>query len=253
MKLAEKIAVITGAASGIGFATAQLFAAEGAYVVIADRNVDAAKEAAETLIAAGGQAEAVQVDVTVADQVKALLDGVAARHGRLDILVNNAGYGFAGTVATTSVEDWDALFAVNVRGVFLGCKYAIPIFEAQGGGIIVNTASGAAIAAIPDRAAYNASKGAVAALTRAVAVDHADAKVRVNCVAPGVIETPYFADFFAKVPDAAAFRKGLEDRHIMQRLGQPSEVAKAILFLSCDDSTFCTGSTLVVDGGWTIQ
>lgn len=253
MRLAGKIAVVTGAASGIGFETAKLFAAEGAFVVVADRNAAAAETAAAEIAGSGGKAEAATADVSVEAQVKTLLDGVKSRHGRLDILVNNAGYGFAGTVADTSVEDWDALFAVNVRGVFLGCKHAVPIFEAQGGGIIVNTASGGAIVGIANRAAYTASKGAVAALTRAMAIDHAEAQIRVNCVAPGTIETPYFTEIFATSPDAAALRKGLEDRQVMGRLGRPDEIAKAILFLASDDATFCTGSTLVVDGGWTIR
>lgn len=253
MRLAGKIAVVTGSASGIGHETAKLFAAEGAHVVVADRDADAAAKVALELAANGSAAEAVAVDVSQEDQVKALLDGVKSRHGRLDILVNNAGYGFAGTVADTSVEDWDALFAVNVRGVFLGCKHAVPIFAAQGGGIIVNTASGGAIVGIANRAAYTASKGAVAALTRAMAIDHADDMIRVNCVAPGTIETPYFTEIFAKSPDAAALRKGLEDRQVMGRLGRPEEIARAILFLASDDATFCTGSTLVVDGGWTIR
>ncbi|EEX12548.1 SDR family oxidoreductase [Salipiger thiooxidans] len=253
MRLAGKIAVVTGSASGIGHETAKLFAAEGAHVVVADRDADAAAKVALELAADGAAAEAVAVDVSQEDQVKALLDGVKSRHGRLDILVNNAGYGFAGTVADTSVEDWDALFAVNVRGVFLGCKHAVPIFAAQGGGIIVNTASGGAIVGIANRAAYTASKGAVAALTRAMAIDHADDMIRVNCVAPGTIETPYFTEIFAKSPDAAALRKGLEDRQVMGRLGRPEEIARAILFLASDDATFCTGSTLVVDGGWTIR
>lgn len=253
MRLADKIAVVTGAASGIGFETAMLFADEGALVIVADRNEDAAEAVAADLRRAGGKAEAALVDVAEEAQVKALLDGVAERHGKLDILVNNAGYGIAGSVVNTTVEDWDALFHVNVRGVFLGCKHAIPIFERQGGGVIVNTSSGGAIVAIANRAAYTASKGAVAALTRAMAVDHADANVRVNCVAPGTIETPYFTEIFANSDDAAALRKGLEDRQVMGRLGKPSEIAKAILFLSCDESSFCTGSTMVVDGGWTIR
>ncbi|MAU44305.1 MAG: short-chain dehydrogenase [Yangia sp.] len=253
MRLAGKIAVVTGSASGIGHETAKLFAAEGAHVVVADRDADAAAKVALELAADGAAGEVVAVDVSQEDQVKALLDGVKSRHGRLDILVNNAGYGFAGTVADTSVEDWDALFAVNVRGVFLGCKHAVPIFAAQGGGIIVNTTSGGAIVGIANRAAYTASKGAVAALTRAMAIDHADDMIRVNCVAPGTIETPYFTEIFAKSPDAAALRKGLEDRQVMGRLGRPEEIARAILFLASDDATFCTGSTLVVDGGWTIR
>lgn len=253
MKLADKIALITGAGSGIGHETAKAFAAEGATVIVADRNAAAADAVVGELIAAGAAATACVVDVSDEAQVKAMVALAVDTYGRIDILVNNAGYGIAGTVATTSLEDWRALMAVNVDGVFLGCKHVIPVMEAQGGGCIVNTASGGAIVAIYDRAAYTASKGAVAALTRAMAVDHADANIRVNCVAPGTIETPYFKEIFAKSPDAAGLRDLLEKRQVMKRLGRPDEIAKAILFLASDDASFVTGSTLVADGGWTIH
>ncbi|NDV87907.1 SDR family oxidoreductase [Aurantimonas aggregata] len=253
MKLAGKVAIITGSGSGIGQETARLFMAEGAVVVVADRDEAAAERVAAELTAAGGTASAIPVDVSVEAEVAAMVATCVERYGRLDILVNNAGYGIAGTVVDTAVADWDALFSVNVRGVFLGCKHAIPVMERQGGGAIVNTASGGAIVGIYDRAAYTASKGAVAALTRAMAMDHAESKIRVNCVAPGTIETPYFTKIFANSPDAAGLRKLLEDRQVMQRLGQPVEIARAILFLACDDSSFSTGSTLVADGGWTIR
>ena len=150
-----------------------------------------------------------------------MIEAAVAAHGCLDILVNNAGYGIAGTVVTTSEADWDALMAVNVKGVFFGCKYAIPVMEKQGGGAIVNTASGAAHVGIVNRAAYVASKGAVDALTRAMATDHALTGIRINAVAPGTIETPYFAEIFAKSPNAAGLRRGLEMRQAMERLGKP--------------------------------
>jgi len=193
------------------------------------------------------------VDVTREMEVKALIEGTAEKYGRLDILVNNAGYGFAGTVVNTTEEQWDALMAVNVKGVFFGCKYAIPIMEKQGGGSIVNTASTVAIVGITDRAAYVASKGAVAALTRAMALDHVKANIRVNCVAPGTIESPYFTEIFAKAENAAELRRSLEQRQAMERLGKPIEIARAILFLASDESSFCTGTTLVADGGWTAR
>jgi len=198
MRLAGKIAIITGAGSGIGEETAKLFAQEGATVIVADRAGDVASRVAEEIVASGGKAFPATVDVTREMEVKALIEGTAEKYGRLDILVNNAGYGFAGTVVNTTEEQWDALMAVNVKGVFFGCKYAIPIMEKQGGGSIVNTASTVAIVGITDRAAYVASKGAVAALTRAMALDHVKANIRVNCVAPGTIESPYFTEIFAK-------------------------------------------------------
>jgi len=249
MKLAGRIAIITGAGSGIGHEAAKLFASEGASVVVADRNAEAATRVAAEI---GGKATSYHVDVSKEAEVKAMIDAVVAAHGRLDILVNNAGFGFAGTVVTTSETDWDALMAVNVKGVFFGCKYAIPQMEKQGGGVIVNTASAVANVGITDRAAYVASKGAVAALTRAMAIDHVAAKIRINCVAPGTIESPYFAKILSG-PDGAELRRGLEQRQAMERLGQPIEIARAMLFLASDDASFCTGTTLVADGGWTAR
>jgi NAD(P)-dependent dehydrogenase (short-subunit alcohol dehydrogenase family) len=253
MRLAGKIAIITGAGSGIGHEAAKLFAQEGASVIVADRDLASAERVAAEIAGAGGKAAPHKVDVSKEAEVKALVDKAVADHGRLDILVNNAGFGFAGTVVNTSEADWDALMAVNVKGVFFGCKHAIPVMERQGGGVIVNTASAVANIGITDRAAYVASKGAVAALTRAMAIDHVAAKIRINCVAPGTIESPYFAEIFAKSPNAAELRRGLEQRQAMERLGQPVEIARAMLFLASEDSSFCTGTTLIADGGWTAR
>ena len=253
MRLKDKISIITGAGSGIGREAALLFAREGAFVVVADRDETAAGRVRDEIAAASGRASAFVVDVTVAEQVRTMIESTAETYGRVDILVNNAGYGFAGTVVETSDEDWDAIMGVNVKGVFFGCKYAVPVMERQGGGSIVNTASAVSRVGIPDRAAYCATKGAVAALTRAVAIDHVAAGIRVNCVAPGTIDSPYFAEIFAKSPDAAAIRAGLEARQAMGRLGRPAEIANAMLFLASDESSFCTGSTLFADGGWTAK
>ncbi|MDR6874215.1 NAD(P)-dependent dehydrogenase (short-subunit alcohol dehydrogenase family) [Bosea sp. BE125] len=252
MKLAGKIAIITGGGSGIGHEAAKLFAAEGSVVIVADRDGAAAERVATEIERVSGKATAYTVDVSKEAEIKAMIDRVVADHGRLDILVNNAGFGFAGTVVTTSETDWDALMAVNVKGVFFGCKHAIPVMEKQGGGVIVNTASAVANVGITDRAAYVASKGAVAALTRAMAIDHVAAKIRINCVAPGTIESPYFAKILSG-PDGAELRRGLEQRQAMERLGQPVEIARAMLFLASDESSFCTGTTLVADGGWTAR
>jgi meso-butanediol dehydrogenase/(S,S)-butanediol dehydrogenase/diacetyl reductase len=252
MKLAGKIAIITGGGSGIGHEAAKLFAAEGAVVIVADRDGAAAERVAAEIKSNSGKATAHTIDVSKEAEIKAMIDRVVADHGRLDILVNNAGFGFAGTVVTTSEADWDALMAVNVKGVFFGCKYAVPVMEKQGGGVIVNTASAVANVGITDRAAYVASKGAVAALTRAMAIDHVAAKIRINCVAPGTIESPYFAKILSG-PDGAELRRGLEQRQAMERLGQPVEIARAMLFLASDESSFCTGTTLVADGGWTAR
>ena len=252
MKLSERIAIVTGGGSGIGHETCRLFAQEGATVIIADKNLASAEAVAGEISENGGTAAAMAVDVASEEQVRAMIDRAATDYGRLDILVNNAGYGFAGTVVTTSEEDWDALMAVNVKGVFFGCKHAIPLMEQNGGGAIVSTASAAANIGIHDRAAYVASKGAVASLTRAMAIDHVDAGVRVDAVAPGTISSPYFEKILSG-PDAAELRRGLEERQAMNRLGQPFEIAQAILWLSSDDASFCTGTVLVVDGGWTAR
>jgi meso-butanediol dehydrogenase / (S,S)-butanediol dehydrogenase / diacetyl reductase len=250
MRLKGKIAIITGAGSGIGAATARVFVAEGATVVLADKNFSTAKAVATEL---GQNASALEVDVSKGPSVKAMIDGTVARFGRLDILFNNAGYGITGSVVETSEDDWDALMSVNIRGVFLGCKYAIPHMIRQGGGAIVNTASTTSVAGIKDRAAYVTSKGAVAAMTRAMALDHVESNIRINCVGPGTIETPYFTKIFAESTDPKALRTALEVRQPMNRLGRPEEIAKAVLFLASDDASFCTGSTLFADGGWTAR
>ena len=253
MRLRDKTAIITGAGSGIGREAAILFAAEGAKVLVADRHMAAAERVVAEIKNAGRVASPYRVDVTREAEVEAMITACVAQFGRLDILVNNAGYGFAGTVVNTSEADWDALMAVNVKGVFFGCKHAIPVMEKQGGGAVVNTASTVSVVGITDRAAYVASKGAVAALTRAAALDHVHSNIRVNCVAPGTIESPYFTEIFRKSNDAAQLRRSLEERQAMNRLGQPIEIARAMLFLASDEASFCTGSMLTADGGWTAR
>ncbi len=248
MRLENKIALITGAAAGIGKATAELFVREGAKVVIADRDGAAASAVAQAL---GEAAVAVTVDVSVGPQVKRMMDEAVARFGRLDILVNNAGYGIRGDVVTTAEEDWDALMDVNLKGVFLCSKYAVPHMIAQGGGAIVNTSSTVASVGIPDRVAYVASKGGVAALTRAMALDHAADHIRVNSVAPGTIWSSYYEKMVETHEDPETFIARLKARAPTNRWGEPHEIASAILWLASDDSSFATGSAVTIDGGWT--
>ncbi len=250
MRLKSKVALITGGGSGIGRATAKLFAAEGAIVVIVDKNAAAVEAVAAEI---GGRALAITGDVSKSADVQAMIGETISKHERLDILFNNAGYGITGSVVETSEEDWDALMSVNVRGVYLGCKYSIPHMIRQGGGAIVSTASTTSTAGIKDRAAYVTSKGAVAAMTRAMALDHVHQNIRINCVAPGTIESPYFDKILAASPDPKAVRHALEVRQPMMRLGQPEEIAKAVLYLASDDASFCTGTTLFADGGWTAR
>jgi meso-butanediol dehydrogenase/(S,S)-butanediol dehydrogenase/diacetyl reductase len=254
MRLDGKVTIITGAASGIGLATAELFMREGAHVVIADRDQAAAEKAAAALKAKGkGRCVAMACNVAKTPDVEALFAAVIKEFGRIDVLVNNAGYGIAGTVSETSDEDWDALMNVNVRGVFLCCKHAIKAMKKSGGGVIVNVASVVAAVGIRNRAAYVASKGAVAALTRSIALDYVGDHIRCNAIAPGTIETPYYTEILARAEDPVAIKKGLEARQPMGRLGTPDEIASGILFLSCDESRFATGSILTLDGGMTAQ
>ncbi len=250
MRLRGKICIITGGASGIGRAACLLFAREGATVIVADKSAEAAAEVA-TL--AGNGAIPMTVDVSNSRQVEGMIRNTVTRFGRLDVLVNNAGYGIPGSVTETDEDDWNRLMAVNVTGVFLGCKYAIPEMRASGGGSIVNTASVVAAIGIRDRAAYCASKGAVAALTRAMALDHVADNIRINAVAPGTVDSPYFQQMFAKSEHAAELRRQLESRQAMNRLGRPEEIANGILFLASDEASFMTGAILTIDGGMTAQ
>ncbi len=251
MRLTDKVCLVTGGGSGIGRATCQLFAAEGARLVIADRNTAAAEVTAALCESPKGTPLVVEADVAEASESRAMIEAAIDRFGRLDVLVNNAGYGIPGTVVETDEADWNALMAVNVTGVFLACKHAIPIMARQGGGVIVNVASVVASVGITNRAAYCASKGAVAALTRAMALDHVGDQIRVNAIAPGTIRSPYFDDILAKSPNAAEVLAGLENRQAMKRLGEPAEIASGILYLASDESSFCTGTILTVDGGMT--
>lgn len=253
MRLAGKVAVITGAGSGIGRATAVLFARESAKVVVADMSEAGGRETVSMIQEAGGQALFVQVDVTRAADVEAMVRAAVEQYGRLDILYNNAGIQIKGTATGMTEEAFEKVMAVNVKGVWLGCKYAIPQMERQGGGVIVNTASGAALIGTRENVAYCASKGAVLQLTRQIALDYAAAGIRVNAVAPGVVDTPLMAPVFAQTGNTAQAKEMTGARHPLGRLAQPEEIAKAVLFLASDDSSFSTGSCLVVDGGYTAQ
>jgi len=253
MRLKDKVCIITGGGSGIGRAACVLFAKEGAKLAIADKRLDAARAVASECKELGAEVIALEVDVSKSADAARMVEETVKTFGRLDVLLNNAGYGIAGTVLETDEAAWDDLMAVNVRGVFLCTKYAIPAMKASGGGSIVNTASVVANVGIRNRAAYCASKGAVAALTRAVAIDHVADSIRCNAIAPGTIDTPYFSEILSKSPDAAAVRKGLEERQLMNRLGTPEEIAAGMLFLASDESSFATGSILTIDGGMTAQ
>jgi NAD(P)-dependent dehydrogenase (short-subunit alcohol dehydrogenase family) len=193
----------------------------------------------------------VEADVSRAEQVRRMFDETLRTWERVDVLVNNAGFGIPATVEGTEEADWDRLMAVNLKGVYLCSRQAIPLMRRQGGGVIVNTASVTATVGIRNRAAYCASKGGVASLTRAMALDHVGDGIRVNCVAPGTIDTPFFDHILERHPDPPAYKRELASRQVLGRLGRPEEVAQAILYLACPDSAFVTGSMLTIDGGMT--
>lgn len=246
MRLKDKVSIITGSGSGIGRATAQAFAREGAKVVVADRNIEQARIVADSI---GNGSFAMEVDVSSSVAVKAMVEATVNTFGRIDVLVNNAGYGIPGTVEEIDEEDWDRLMAVNLRGTFLCSKYTIPVMAKGGGGAVVNTGSYTAMVGIPNRAAYVASKGGVVALTRAMALDHVKQNIRVNAVAPGTINSPYFDQMFKQSADPEKLRSELNGRAPMDRMGHPEEIANAILWLASDEASFATGTILTVDGG----
>ncbi len=251
MRLKQKVAIITGAKSGIGLATARRFAAEGAKVVLADIR-DAQQEARE-VTRGGGEAVFVQVDVSHESQVSALIEKTIVTYGRLDILVNNAGIELAKKVTDTSEAEWDRLMDVNLKGVFLCSKAAIPVMRRQGGGVIVNVASELGLVGGSEIAAYCASKGGVVQLTKAMAIDHVGDQIRVNCVCPGPVATRLLEAIVDASPNPQRERRSIVEKTLMKRVGQPEEIANVILFLASEESSYMTGSIVVVDGGLTAQ
>ena len=253
MRLNQRVAVITGAGSGIGRAMALRFAEEGARILAADVSALGAETTADAVRERGGEAVPFAVNVAEPEQVRLMVERARGAFGRLDILCNNAGVGSTTNVVDQDPVEWDLVMAVNVKGVFLGCKYAIPVMLGQGGGVIINTASVAGMVGLVNRAAYSASKGAVIALTRQVAIDYIEQKIRVNCLCPGTVDSPWVGRLLAQSDDPDAMRRALVARQPMGRLGTPEEVLAAALYLASDDAAFITGTGLVIDGGLTAR
>lgn len=246
--LKGKVAIVTGGASGIGRATAVLFAREGAKVVIADYNPKGGQETLGMIKEEGGEAIFIETDVSKPEDVEGMVEETIKVYGRLDILFNNAGIAETAKVTEASLDHWERVLAINLRGVFLGCKYAIPRMIENGGGSIINTASIAAEVGFNETAAYVASKHGVVGLTKTIALDYAADGIRANTVCPGVIRTPMVMDGL----DEAA-RGYVVSLHPLGRMGEPEEVAEAVLFLASERSSFITGTCLFVDGGYTAR
>jgi NAD(P)-dependent dehydrogenase (short-subunit alcohol dehydrogenase family) len=254
MKLKDKVAVITGGAMGIGEATARLFAAEGAAVVIGDVAEEAARQVVNEIITSGGQAAFYRLDVRQPAEAEKLIQGTLETFGGLDILVNNAGVALAKSTTETTLEEWERVLGINLTGAWLCARAAIPAMIRRGGGAMVNVASNAGLVGFANLAAYCASKGGLVQLTKAMALDCAPHHIRVNAICPGHTRTPMGNGFIAAQADPEAFvTEFINMQHPIGRMAEAEEVARAILFLASDDSSFITGSILAADGGYTAR
>ncbi|MDE2127913.1 MAG: SDR family oxidoreductase [Armatimonadetes bacterium] len=252
MKLRDRSVVITGAAQGIGRASAELFAREGATVALADINAEGVREVARRIEEFGGRALAIEADVSVEADVRRMIDAAVSAFGRLDVLFNNAGIVVQGTVEETAHAEWERQIATTLTSAYLGCRFAIPVMLRQGGGLLLNMASVAGVMGLPNRAAYCAAKAGVIGLTRAIAVDYAGTGIRAVYLAPGTIETPSLSGRIESAADPGAERAKYAARQPLGRLGSADEIAAAALYLASDEASFITGSGLVIDGGMSV-
>jgi NAD(P)-dependent dehydrogenase (short-subunit alcohol dehydrogenase family) len=256
-RLDGKVALITGAGSGIGEAIARLFAQQGARVSVVDLQADAAERVSTDIVERGGTAIALTLDVTDEVQVRAGFAAAIQRFGRLDIAVNNAGVSHVGNILETSVEDWERVLGVNARGAFLCAREAVRVMLQQQpqGGVILNMSSVAALIGVDRRLPYSASKGAILAMTRSIAMDFVDQGIRCSALCPGTVHTPFVEGYLRRSfpGQEDAVRQVLHARQPIGRMGQPDEIAAAALYLASDEAAFVTGSALVIDGGWTAK
>jgi 2-keto-3-deoxy-L-fuconate dehydrogenase len=248
--LQNKITLVTGAGSGIGAAIAETFAQAGAFVFVTDRDQKSGHAVAEKIKARDADAEFLPLDVTSEENCQRVAQTVVSAKGRLDILVNNAGIGHVGTMLQTTGADLDRLYAVNVRGVFNVTQVFLPDMLKRKSGNIINLASIGGVVGVRDRVAYCTTKFAVVGLTRSMALDHAKDGIRVNCICPGRVETPFVAARLAEYPDPDKARQEMSATQALGRMGKPEEIAAAALYLASDESAFVTGTEFIIDGGF---
>jgi len=248
-KLSGKVVLVTGAAAGIGRASSLLFASEGASVAAIDRDAARNGEVVDEMRAANGDAHAFAADVSCATDVEGVIARIVERWKRVDILFNNAGIVTGGKVHTLQEEEWDRVFAVNVKSMFLFSRAVLPHFLAQGAGVILNMASSTAIRVAADRTLYNATKGAVLSFTKSMALDYAGDNIRVNCLCPGTVDTPSLQERLNAKGNGEEMRRQFVARQPLRRFGKADEIAKAALYLVSDDAAFITGTALQIDGG----